>query len=198
MTLSRTWLVPEGDLQASNPLDRCNNNLLGICFIHNDFIRKTMQTTGNVYGAQVSSFLFFHVECLYLKRASVHQINLPAPMASSLFSTSREIRLLLIDVVLMALVYVDGSNKAPPTPGTMFSATAFQNVFDFYGFALNKRSFRGPGGVVRRLDSVPWATICARVASRGLPLTTGRKIYTVPKFQIRYRCQNPNVPVYRP
>ena len=60
----------------------------------------------------------------------------------------------------------------------------------------NKRSFRSPGGVVRGLDYINQAKICARElasvvsrglrgASRGLPLTMGRTKYIVPKFQIR-------------
>ena len=76
----------------------------------------------------------------------------------------------------------------------------------------DKRSFRGPGGVGRGLNSLSRDKICARelasvasrcllglpVGSHGLPLTTGRTIYIIPKFQVRHWDQVSNVPVYRP
>ena len=70
----------------------------------------------------------------------------------------------------------------------------------------SKHSFKGPGGIFRGLDLRSWQNICARelasvvsrgspVVSRGLPLTTGRTIGLVPKFQIRHWGQNYNVKV---
>ena len=67
--------------------------------------------------------------------------------------------------------------------------------------APNKRSFRGPGDVVRDLGLYSGTKICVRelasVVSRGLPLTTRRTIYIVPKLLIPNQDQYFNVLVCR-
>ena len=93
------------------------------------------------------------------------------------------------------------------TPSLSNSPQVISPTARVYFIFPNKRGFRGPRDVDKRVDSLtrpksvrgnwPCCIPLLPRASHGLPPTTGRTIFIVPMFQIRHREQNENIKVFR-